>query len=796
MKRNLIFILLLMISNLLLAQIPEGYYDGTAGLTGEDLKNALYDIIKGHSEYPYTSTSTDTWDILKLTDQDPENIENVILIYSGESVNAAQEWNSGNGWSREHIWAKSHGFPPLPGQDPAPGAGTDAHHLRPEDPTVNAAKGNKDFDNGGTVVASAPECYSTSNTWEPREEVKGDVARMIFYMEARYRGENGEPELQVVDYVPSIDPPVTGQQPFYGKLSTLLIWNLQDPPDDFEQNRNNVVYDFQGNRNPFVDHPEWINDIWNQSVQITFVSSPILSAISNELYTYEIKFAGLSENSLTISAEIIPNWLNLEQIDNKTATLSGTPTDENIGENNISLQLTDGISTIYQDFSVVVSIQGNNFLEQDFSNCPPQNWTTYSVSSNKNWTCASGYEEINGYSGDAASNDWLISPAINFNQYQFENLTFTSWTKYSDTEHPRLKIYYSSDYEMEENPENYNWEELNYSFPNANSETWTESGNIDLSEKDDENGFIAFQYTSSGTSGGSCSWWKIDDIVLSGLEINSPILNVNLTNLNFGEVLVGESSEEEIFTVEGQDLEENITITCPESFEISTTTNENFANSIILQHTDGVVEPTQIYVKFVPQNIQEYSGNIEISSLNATNKNISVSGIGIEELFYSVTFYVKNEEQEDVSEADITLNGATISTNVQGEAVFENLEAGTYNWQIEHSDYETLTGSIEIINLNESVDIELISNQNSIEENYENVINIFPNPSSGKYRIYIRNIDKKNTITVYNQIGKTVYSGDFSAHTTYLDLSDFENGVYILTISIEGKKYFKKIVKY
>jgi endonuclease I len=119
----------------LLAQIPPNYYSTTEGLSQGQLKIALHDIIKNHVEYPYTSSMTDVWDILKETDRDTINSNNVILFYTGWAVDAEQEYNNGNGWTREHVWAKSHGqF----GNDL--GAGTDVHHIRPTDGTVNSAR--------------------------------------------------------------------------------------------------------------------------------------------------------------------------------------------------------------------------------------------------------------------------------------------------------------------------------------------------------------------------------------------------------------------------------------------------------------------------------------------------------------------------------------------------------------------------------------------------------------------------------------------------------------------------------
>ncbi len=253
------FVLAFLLQGFINAQIPSGYYNSAAGKTGQALKSALYNIIKGQKEYPYTSTSTDVWDILKESDRDPNNPNNVILFYTGWSVNAAQEYNSGKGWTREHVWAKSRGD-----FGTATGPGTDCHNLRPVDVSVNSARGNRWFaecdemyyDNG---VATGCYTSSTQWVWKPRDEVKGDVARVIFYMATRYEGENGEPDLQVIDSIPSDK---NTKLPIHAKLSDLLKWNQEDPVSDFERHHNDVVYSYQHNRNPFIDHPEYVDEIW------------------------------------------------------------------------------------------------------------------------------------------------------------------------------------------------------------------------------------------------------------------------------------------------------------------------------------------------------------------------------------------------------------------------------------------------------------------------------------------------------------------------------------------------------
>jgi len=258
-KKFFLFFLLLPFLNLE-AQIPLNYYQSTSGLSGVSLKTALYNIIKGHNQYQYTADTTDVWDILKHTDRDPNNPDNVIEIYTGFSVNAAQEYNNGNGWEREHVWAKVHG-----GFETYPPAGTDVHHIRPINGSVNSARNSRYFANCTTpyLFNGTPSGSYTSTTewiWKPRDEDKGDIARMIFYMATRYEGENGEPDLEIIGSIPTNN---NDPLPIMAKLSDLIQWHLEDTVDNWERNRNNIIYTFyQHNRNPFIDHPEYVDLIW------------------------------------------------------------------------------------------------------------------------------------------------------------------------------------------------------------------------------------------------------------------------------------------------------------------------------------------------------------------------------------------------------------------------------------------------------------------------------------------------------------------------------------------------------
>lgn len=288
-----------------------GYYADISGY-GAALKAALHTLIKSThtTQYSYSSLITQ----IPYTDEDPANPDNLIEIYTGWSVDKDDFGDLTTDWNREHTWSKSHGnF-----GDVAP-AGTDLHHLRPCDSTVNSRKSNKDFDNGGNAYTdnSPPYgytgetgCYDTANTWEPRAADKGDVARMLMYMAVRYEGDdsNFSGNLELVDYVYSDGG--TGE-PYYGKLATLLNWHVQDPPDSREMRRNDRIYERQGNRNPFIDNPRYAQYIWtpvpisNSNITTTGFTGTWTAPISATDY-----FLQLATDSLFVN--IVPGYDNLD----------------------------------------------------------------------------------------------------------------------------------------------------------------------------------------------------------------------------------------------------------------------------------------------------------------------------------------------------------------------------------------------------------------------------------------------------------------------------------------------------
>jgi len=284
--------------------ILEGYYEGISG-TGETLKTNLHNLLRTTH---LTAFSYDAlWTQLQYTDEDSLNTNNIIEIYTGWSVPKNYSGGGVDQWNREHTWSKSHGD-----FGDVPKAGTDLHHLRPCDSTVNSAKGNKDFDNGGTPYIDASPyagysgntgCFTDTDSWEPRDADKGDVARMILYMSVRYEGTDTTYDLEMQDITPTVGA-------YYGKLSTLLNWHVIDPPGSWERRRNNRIHERQGNRNPFIDHPEFVNQLWAPTTtyasvidSVTFIAN-WTHAIDANSYVLDVAY----DNSFT---SLVPGYANL-----------------------------------------------------------------------------------------------------------------------------------------------------------------------------------------------------------------------------------------------------------------------------------------------------------------------------------------------------------------------------------------------------------------------------------------------------------------------------------------------------
>lgn len=358
-----LFAFIVFIASIILrAQPPSGYYNTATG-SGYTLKTQLHNIIDGHSDQGYGAL----WDFYEDYELDSyyENDGTIIDIYS-ENPTGTDPYNytkvinqcgnySGEGscYNREHSFPKSwfnDGYPMY----------SDVHHLFPSDGHVNGQRsnfpygevGSADFisQNGSKKGSAAGGLGYTGTVFEPIDEFKGDLARAYFYMATRYEDVltgwssdmlDGSSDQVYEDWV----------------IDMLIDWHENDAVSQKELDRNDNAYTYQGNRNPFVDHPEWVDDIWGDG---SSAGTPII-AISETNFDFGMVTAGeiSSIQSYTVSGS------NLETDISATVT---APFELSLDQSNWSSSVTinqsnaesNSNNTIYVRFSPSIA-NGNAF---------------------------------------------------------------------------------------------------------------------------------------------------------------------------------------------------------------------------------------------------------------------------------------------------------------------------------------------------------------------------------------------------------------------------------------------------
>ena len=262
----------------LIADIPPGYYDDAQGLDGEPLRLALHNIIDDHIPQSYSSLyghfqSTDAksdgtvWDMYSdVPGGTPPYIYNFTSAdqcgnYSGE----------GDCFNREHSWPKSWFNEGMP-------MNTDLFHIYPTDGYVNGMRSNHPYgevesatwtSQNGSQRGNMNSYNHNGTVFEPIDEYKGDFARTYFYMSTRYYTEDsGWDDNDMVN----------GSNLKDWAVVMLMDWHLQDSISQKEIDRNNAVYAIQENRNPFIDHPEWVGCVWGECDSGTENLPPIANA--------------------------------------------------------------------------------------------------------------------------------------------------------------------------------------------------------------------------------------------------------------------------------------------------------------------------------------------------------------------------------------------------------------------------------------------------------------------------------------------------------------------------------------
>lgn len=316
------------------AQAPSGYYSSANGLTGASLKTALSSIItNGHQDKGYTGL----WTAYKTTDIDKnyENDGSILDIYS-ERPSSSDPYNfssvsdqcgtystEGNCYNREHIVPQSFFNEGSPMKN-------DIHFVRATDGKVNGMRSNYPFGKvgsttftslNGSKLGTSTSAGFSGTVFEPIDEFKGDVARMVFYFVTRYQS-------QLSSFSSGN---MLGSSAFPGlqtwELNVLLAWHNQDPVSQAEINRNNASYTFQGNRNPFIDNPNYVNQIWGSQTPTQDTQAPTtvtnLAIPSKTTNSISLTWNASTDNVAVTSYDVYMNGSLKSNVTSTSTTITG-----------------------------------------------------------------------------------------------------------------------------------------------------------------------------------------------------------------------------------------------------------------------------------------------------------------------------------------------------------------------------------------------------------------------------------------------------------------------------------------
>ena len=460
MKRFILSTLLLLSVVCALAQ--KEYYTSVDGVKGgAELKTALYELIKNHKKISYGSGEEKTWGAFYTTDAVIENGKRRVLdMYSPEKRYFGSKGSAVSGMNIEHSVAKSW----WGGNQN--NAYCDLHHLNPSDQNANSRKSNfplgeitdPGWDNGVTFVGKANIEGNSINVFEPCDEYKGDFARTYMYMFTCYQDLTWE--YTWMNYEKSTYPTL---KPWAVEL--LLKWHKQDPVSEKEVNRNNAVYAVQGNRNPFIDYPQFAEYVWGDSIDYVF----------------------------HLTGEV------------EGGTGGNTGGD---GNGNEEFEIIDGWKI---------------YLNENFDGATMK-FTTYEGVGNYPWTLNSQYKyavATSYVSSSKTNNDaesWLLSPVFDFSNDSVATVSFEYVIRYCESgkaaEHHSVMI--SCDFDGD--VENATWESIDFgATENTTDWTLTKTDDIAIPQKymGEKAVTIAFFYKGTSTKAGT---FEIDNVIVKAVE--------------------------------------------------------------------------------------------------------------------------------------------------------------------------------------------------------------------------------------------------------------------------------------
>ena len=565
-KLSFLLPLFFILSVSVFAQIPAGYYSAAVGKTGAALKTQLSSIItagavdKGY-DFLYTIYKTSdnlpngkVWDMYSLKS---DGTANYYYDHGGDKCGSYS--NEGSCYNREHTfcdsWLGNASPQPSGAPPPVPTAGY-VNNRRSSFPHGKVGSASWTSSNGSKLGSSDASTGYSGTVFEPIDEFKGDFARMYFYVATRYESKiggwanNGSAgEILAGNSYPAY------KAWFY---NLMLKWNAQDPVSQKEIDRNNAIYtNFQHNRNPFIDHPEFAEYIWGtkkgQAWSESGSTSPTLfsptsgstvdfgTVIYQQTTTKTIVVSGMNlTGDLTLSisgADASYFSVPVTTIPKASAqagySLTISYNAPVVGTHNAILILSGGgitdATVNLTATATATNCQNLNFSAPFSSTMSP--FTQYSVTGSQSWYWKSSAYGVamSGYvnSTSNANEDWLISPSLDLSTSKDVVLAFDhTINKGVVTNMPTENTVWISNNYSSGNPNTAIWTQLTIpTYPAGNDWTFVNSGTISIpTDKCQLNTFIGFKYISTTAAN---STWEIKNLTVNGTCISSAVYNAN-----------------------------------------------------------------------------------------------------------------------------------------------------------------------------------------------------------------------------------------------------------------------------
>ncbi|MCK0109301.1 endonuclease [Flavobacteriaceae bacterium S0825] len=429
-----IYLYFLFITALVQAQIPSNYYDTATG-TGYTLKTQLYNIVStGHVDQGYGALYT----AYQTTHNDDyyENDDSVLDFYSeNPSGNDSYFYTHGNRqcgsydsendcYNREHLFPQGFFDQNYPMR-------SDVHHVIPSDGYVNNRRSNYQFgevssptwtsNNGSKIGPNTFGSYS-GTVFEPIDEFKGDIARALLYFAVRY--ENNWNDSGWDPHTDNNNPLNGTSDQFYEDwyIDLLLDWHANDPVVQAEIDRNNAAYNFQGNANPFVNHPEFVNMIWNPTADTQAPTAPTNLVASNPTdNTVDLNWTASTDNVAVTSYDIYVDGVNTFNTANTSFTATNLSANTNYCFTVKAKDAANNMSPFSNQDCEMTTNNGSGSSEcinETFANIPASS----SSYSNRNWTGDNGGswsatdartdQDINGSTAITIRNGSLTTPTV------------------------------------------------------------------------------------------------------------------------------------------------------------------------------------------------------------------------------------------------------------------------------------------------------------------------------------------------------------------------------------------------